>query len=478
MTSTAPATEMSFVPPDLIRIHLGCLSANVYPKIKPGMPNFECTHAFQVIKSALKPLPIGTCLIFDVIGMQLNCSAIVEGLLFGWKNVFDMHRFDFANLTILSFHDSKGDIISNRTVVGNPSVLLPVQTSTVANCSKGDVHFARVACNLDFAHLVSLPTYGASILRVGFYIKLPETTVVQVNGTGDNYNLTTWHGAANLATLTLAQVCADILKPCLQDGPITLKAANFNLQDVQIDDTSVLKMIQAKILKLGFKQICASVFKQLCPGYSNQPHAAIEHIHQSEPGPDGQLVTATTIEYFQRMLNAARSFATQHTYAVSVCDKFIQGLDRRILIPFCCYYSNHSTVHDLNGAYHYLQLPIILAAATVVEEEVKQMQEIACSMLGQGFYSNIIGGGASIPAIPSQAKKTLSRYQDGGCSRECKRLPLKCFGCSEAHPWIKDKKVICPKGKDPGCIKCAAKQCKAFHARISKLCSRHSGKRF
>jgi hypothetical protein len=78
------------------------------------------------------------------------------------------------------------------------------------------------------------------VLRVGFYIKLPQSTVVMVNSAGANYNLTTWHGAADLCTLLLAQVCALILDPCLHDGPITLKAANFNLQDVQVNDTLII----------------------------------------------------------------------------------------------------------------------------------------------------------------------------------------------------------------------------------------------
>jgi hypothetical protein len=75
------------------------------------------------------------------------------------------------------------------------------------------------------------------------------------------------------------------------------------------------------------------------------------------------------------------------------------------------------------------------------------MQEIARGMLGQGFFSNVIGGGASVPAFPSQAEKMLSRYQDGGCSREHEHLPLKCFGCGSNHPWIRDKKSFALKGK-------------------------------
>ncbi len=48
--------------------------------------------------------------------------------------------------------------------------------------------------------------------------------------------------------------------------------------------------IDIKILKLVYKQICASLFQELCPGYSDQPQAALNHINQSYVGPDGQLV--------------------------------------------------------------------------------------------------------------------------------------------------------------------------------------------
>jgi hypothetical protein len=293
------------------------------------------------------------------------------------------------------------------------------------------------------------------------------------NGAGTNYNLTTWHGVSDFTTLTQAQVRADILEPCLHDGTVTLRAADFNLNKVQIDYTSINETIQAKILKLGFKQICASVLQQLCPGYSDQPHAAIEHICQLVPGPDGQLVTAATIVYYKQMLNAARPFATQHTYAISVCDKFIQGLDAHILGPFCHFYPGHSTIHDLRGAYQRAQLPIILAAAQAAKDEVKQMQDIACGMLGQGFYSKIIGGGDA-PAFASQAEKTLSNYK-GGKDQPRKRQPLKCFSCGGDHSLMKDKKVVCPNGKDPANIRRAADEYKKYKERITEHRAKRGG---
>ncbi len=200
------------------------------------------------------------------------------------------------------------------------------------------------------------------------------------------------------------------MEPCLRDGPITLGVADFNLAKANVDAETIRDTIQAKILKLGFKQICSSIFQQLCPGYSDQPHAALEHIRQSTPGPDGQIVTASVIEYFQRMMNAGRPFATKQTYAIRVCYRFIQGLDRCLLPCFRRMYTAHSTVHNLNGAYQRQQLPFILAATRAAKDEVKGVQDIARGLLGQGFYSNIISDDAS--AYPSQAEKTLSRYGD------------------------------------------------------------------
>ena len=186
------------------------------------------------------------------------------------------------------------------------------------------------------------------------------------------------------------------------------------------------------------------------------------------------MVTASVIEYFQRMMNAARPFATEHTYAISVCDRFIQGLDRRLLPCFRRMYPAHSTVHNMNGAYQRQQLPVILAAAQAAEDEVKGVQDIARGLLGQGFYSNIIGNDAS--AYPSQAEKTLSRYgnrrDDRTKGRE--RRPLECFGCGGDHSWMKDKKIVCPCGTEPAVIKHAAEAYKIYLERVKELRSKRS----
>jgi hypothetical protein len=107
----ASANEMAFVPCDLVTIQVGRTYASVYPKVELTMPIHERAHTFQVIKSALKALPMNTRLILKAIGMQLNCNAQVDGSMFDFRSMFNEAWYDFANLVIQSFHNSAGMVI-------------------------------------------------------------------------------------------------------------------------------------------------------------------------------------------------------------------------------------------------------------------------------------------------------------------------------------------------------------------------------
>ncbi len=170
-------------------------------------------------------------------------------------------------------------------------------------------------------------------------------------------------------------------------------------------------------------------------------------------------------------MNALRPFATKQTYAISVCNQFIQGLDRCLLPCFRCLYPAHSTIHNLKGTYQRQQLPTILVAAQAAKDKVKEVQDIARGLLGQGFYNNATGDDAA--AYPSQAKKTLSRYSNGGGgsnrSRNCKQCPKECFGCGGNYSWMKNKKVVCPWGSDPAVIRHASEMYKKYLKQLKEL---------
>ena len=64
----------------------------------------------------------------------------------------------------------------------------------------------------------------------------------------------------------------------LQDGPVKLQAASFGATSARTDSSAICNEIQEKILRLASPSICHTMITELCPGYSNQPHAALEHI--------------------------------------------------------------------------------------------------------------------------------------------------------------------------------------------------------
>ncbi len=158
MTTFTPASlsEMSFLPKDLVTIQIGRYQASIYVKLDPVWALHERAHAYQVVKNALEPLPVDMHLILDAMGAQLNCPAIVDGLIMDFFSFIDEHWYNFNNLVIQSFHDSAGVQINNTTTAANVSILLPVQGGNILACRQPNVCFMRVLCT------VILPTSSQS----------------------------------------------------------------------------------------------------------------------------------------------------------------------------------------------------------------------------------------------------------------------------------------------------------------------------
>ncbi len=229
------------------------------------MPVHECAFAYQVAKSALESLPVDIRLIIKAMATQLNCNATADGLMYDWKSVLDEGWYNPDLLQILSFHNSAGNEIANKTTIADASILLPVVNGVIATCRKPDVRFVHVQITLEYAALFAAGHTDPTSIKSMYYIELPITSAPMVNCHGVAYNLSTYHGPADLRTMTAANVLAQIVDPCLQMGPITLKNADFNLAAANINTTKHRDLLNSKILQLGFKQICTAMFMQLCP---------------------------------------------------------------------------------------------------------------------------------------------------------------------------------------------------------------------
>jgi hypothetical protein len=185
---------------------------------KPGQPTHECAHAFHV-SMALALLPIDTWLIPDALGRSMNCSAVAEGPMGSCST--GITSLIPHGSTLRTFQSCLSTILPDVKSItpplpAAPITLLPVQNGPTAACHQQDVRFVCVTCTVDVAPLITMLKYGMPTLRVGFCIKLPQTTAVMTNQrSNSNYNLTTWHGAADLSMLTPDQLRMLILEPCL-----------------------------------------------------------------------------------------------------------------------------------------------------------------------------------------------------------------------------------------------------------------------
>jgi len=216
------------------------------------------------------------------------------------------------------------------------------------------------------------------------------------------------------------------------------------------------------------------MFTELCPGYSNQPHAALDHIRQVHNDKDGNAVSSSVQAYYQQLMSASRPFSSQREYPVSVCARFIDGLDPRLLTGFRHNFPNHSIVQPLNAAHQRKVLQEMLQAAQIAEDNFLMIMRVSPEAVGlsQAFIGNSPSGRGTrnsiIGAYPSQAKDTMHRYAPGGghsndgsasthTGEKHGRRFFACHGCGGPHPWTEFKNgehiVVCPNRYNPGYVR-------------------------
>ncbi len=192
--------NLLFIPRPLESVQVDKITVKLYPVVNLSMLAPEHAHAFQTNKTALSIPGIDRCAMLNTLGAQLNLSTIVDGILSDWSRHFCCNWCNFDHLTILSFHSTAGTQVNDTTKSADSAVLLPVVNGPYADCRK-QVCFVRMQLNLDFASLVPPGVQGLTILRVEYYIELPQSSRDMLNGNAQNYCLTSWLGAADLCTI-------------------------------------------------------------------------------------------------------------------------------------------------------------------------------------------------------------------------------------------------------------------------------------
>jgi hypothetical protein len=168
------------------------------------------------------------------------------------------------------------------------------------------------------------------------------------NSHGSPYCLTTYLGTDDIPTMPPDIFLHDILGVTLQDGPIDLLCPEFNLTAAKTDSTIIEAEINMKVICLATPSIIDHLFNQnqLCPGYSKEPHAALDQIRQMYNDSNSNAVFSSVFEYYTQILAASHPFINQEVLPISICQAFMNGLDSCLLVGFCTYFLDYSKLQE------------------------------------------------------------------------------------------------------------------------------------
>ena len=122
-------------------------------------------------------------------------------------------------------------------------------------------------------------------------------------------------------------------------------------------------LVDNKIMKSSYLTIYKTLFTKLFPDYIDQSHAALDLIKQVSFDREGNQVVASVYAYCTRLMNPARPFTAEQVYPISLCAKFMEGMDPRLIPGFRRNFPTHSTVVMLRADIQRKKLQEMLVAA-------------------------------------------------------------------------------------------------------------------
>jgi hypothetical protein len=356
---------MQFAHKPLVQVKVNGIAVMLYPVLTDEMKTPECAHACHVNKSnLLAAVSLTPRQILTAMGHQTPQSAVVDGAIAAYLQHFQDHWRNFRNLTVISWHDSAGNIIKNTTVANDPAILLPIVNGPLANCRQQDVRFVRVQVSVDYSYAIR----GVSPLRLDFYVELPQATTAMTNGAGTAYTLVTYTGAANLRTLDTEQANAAILDVTYQTGPGQIVPPAFGTNSATLNLDQATSDCESRILRVVMTAVFNELFSAIAPNYTDQPEIALEYIKQVYIDADGKEQRRTVQSYYTQLMAALSPFVMLRTFPVNAAEKFKQNMDPSLRPHFRQAYPLYATIVGLGLAEQLAALRDMLKAAQTAED--------------------------------------------------------------------------------------------------------------
>jgi hypothetical protein len=467
------AQKNPFIPHKPEMVSIGRTSCWLYRKVDENMSDPEKALAFQHNKTALAGADLDQRARILTLADRLNLMLTAEAGLADWERKLSKNWSNFQYLTILSWHNDKGDRINDTTTAVDTSVLLPVQDGAVADCRSSGVKFVRVQLELDFADLTIVAAAANApnvILRGEYYIQLPQSSRDLLNGNQVAYKLTSWLGPSDLRAMSRDDVQRQILDITHQDGPFDLLTPSFNMTSCRTDSTAAYGELKSLVVRLASDTIHRTMFMELVPGYSIEPHNVLDHIWQCYVDADGKTVKLGAQVYYSTFLNAIRSFYDLEEYPIDLAGVFQDHIDPSLQKGFRAHYPLYGQTRTRAALIQRSILVDMLNALIKAENDLTNIREIVRLEQGGGEQFHSSGRGQ---ANPSLAERTIRAHgADGPSDGRKPPSQQECFGCGGPHSWsslIDNKYVVtCENADKPGVRERAELNILKFQARKKK----------
>ena len=137
---------------------------------------------------------------------------------------------------MISFHDESGQVVANTTTSADPQILKATgdAATPTALADRHDVNikYVTVEVNIDFTQITE---DNLSRFRVSTVVELPMTSRQIVDDVAGVVNIMTYHGQADIRTMSPEDFEDKILNVTGQKGAATLVALSFGVGVATLD---------------------------------------------------------------------------------------------------------------------------------------------------------------------------------------------------------------------------------------------------
>jgi hypothetical protein len=130
------------------------------------------------------------------------------------------------------------------------------------------------------------------------------------------------------------------------------------------------------VVRLALDTIHQTMFMELVPGYSIEPHNVLEHIWQCYVDADGKTVQIGAQVYYSTFLNAIRLFYDLEDYPIDLAGIFQDHIDPSLKNGFRAHYPNYGLTRMQAALQQRLILIDMLNALIKAENDLNNIRDI------------------------------------------------------------------------------------------------------